>query len=151
MFTLVYLPPLWSIWLLQKPYQWIKGKCGDNRRLPWWLISKESACQAGDSDLIPGSGRTPGEGNGNLLHYSSLGNPMDRGACWATVHGVTKSRTRLSNETTTTTNGDNHLCKLSPSAVLVSTTSAGMSYCFSFTIWAGMVSSFRASTWPFLL
>ena len=66
--------------------------------------------------MIPGSGRTPGEGNGNLLHYSSLGNPMDRGAWWATVHGVAKSRTRPSNETTTTNNGDNHLCKLSPAA-----------------------------------
>ena len=42
--------------------------------------------------LIPGSGRFPGEGNGNLLQYSCLENSMDRGAWWATVHGVTKSR-----------------------------------------------------------
>ena len=43
--------------------------------------------------LIPGSGRSPGEGNGNPLQYSCLENPMDRGAWWATVHGITKSRT----------------------------------------------------------
>ena len=43
--------------------------------------------------LIPGSGRSPEEGNGNLLQYSCLGNPMDRGTCRATVHGVSKSRT----------------------------------------------------------
>ena len=41
---------------------------------------KESACNAGDSGLVPGLGRSPGEGNGNLLQYSCLGNPMDRGA-----------------------------------------------------------------------
>ena len=45
---------------------------------------------------IPGSGRSLGEGNGNPLQYSRLGNPMDREAWWATVHGVTKSWTRLS-------------------------------------------------------
>ena len=50
--------------------------------------SKESTCNAGDSGLIPGSRRSPGEGNGNLLQYSCLGNPMIRGAWWATVHGV---------------------------------------------------------------
>ena len=44
---------------------------------------------------VPGSGRPPEGGNGSLLPYSRLENPMDRGACWATVHGVTKSRTRL--------------------------------------------------------
>ena len=46
---------------------------------------KESACNAGDLGWIPGSGRSPGEGNGNLLHYSCLGNPMEREAWWATV------------------------------------------------------------------
>ena len=55
--------------------------------------SKESACSAGDAGSIPGSGRSPGEGNGNPLQYSCLENPMDRGAWRATVHGVTKSRT----------------------------------------------------------
>ena len=46
---------------------------------------------------IPGLGRCPGEGNGNPLQYSCLANPVDRGTCWATVHGVTKSWTRLRN------------------------------------------------------
>ena len=58
--------------------------------LPWWLSSKESACQAGDVGLIPEIGRSPGEGDGNPLQYSCLGNPMDRGVWWATVHGVAK-------------------------------------------------------------
>ena len=49
--------------------------------------SKESACNAGDLGLIPGLGRSPGEGNGNPLQYSCLENPMDGGAWWATVHG----------------------------------------------------------------
>ena len=60
---------------------------------------KASAYNAGDPGLIPGSGRPPGEGNGNPLQYSCLENSMDRGAWWATVHGVAKSRTRLSNFT----------------------------------------------------
>ena len=54
---------------------------------------KESICNAGGLGLIPGLGRSPGEGNGYQLQYSCLGNSMDRGAWWATVHGVTKSRT----------------------------------------------------------
>ena len=60
---------------------------------------KASAYDEGDPGLIPGSGRSPGEGNSNPLQYSCLENPMDRGAWWATVHGVAKSRTRLSNFT----------------------------------------------------
>ena len=56
---------------------------------------KASACNAGDLSLIPGLGRSPGEGNGNPLQYSCLENPMDGGAWWATVHGVTKSQTQL--------------------------------------------------------
>ena len=55
--------------------------------------SKESACNEGDLGSIPGSGRSPGEGNGNPLQYSCLENSMDGGAWWTTVHGVTKSRT----------------------------------------------------------
>ena len=51
---------------------------------------KASACNVGDLGLIPGSGRSPGEGNGNPLQYSCLENSMDRGAWWATVHGFTK-------------------------------------------------------------
>ena len=56
---------------------------------------KVSVCSAGDQGLIPGLGRSPGEGNGNPLQYSCLENPMDGGAWWAAVHGVAKSRTRL--------------------------------------------------------
>ena len=62
---------------------------------------KASACNAGDLGSIPGSGRSPGEGNGNPLQYSCLENPMDGGPWWATVHGVAKSRTRLSDFTFT--------------------------------------------------
>ena len=51
---------------------------------------KESACKAGDMGLIPGLGRSPRGGNGNQLQYSCLGNPMGRGAWWATVYRVTK-------------------------------------------------------------
>ena len=60
-----------------------------------WLSDKESAFKAGDAgDMgsLPGSGRSSGVGNGNLLLYSWLENSMDRGAWWATVHGVAKSR-----------------------------------------------------------
>ena len=51
---------------------------------------KNSPVNEGDADSILGSGRFPGEGNGNPFQYSCLGNPMDRGAWWATVHGVAK-------------------------------------------------------------
>ena len=64
--------------------------------LPRWLSSKRSACSAGDTGLIPGLGRSPGEGNGNPLQYSFLGNPMDRGAQQAIVRGVANSQTQLS-------------------------------------------------------
>ena len=59
--------------------------------------SKKSACNAGDLGSIPGSGSSPGEGNDNPLQYSCLKNSMDREARRATVHGVTKSQTGLSN------------------------------------------------------
>ena len=62
-----------------------------------------SAYNAGDLGSIPGSGRSLGEGNGNPLQYSCLENPMDGGAWWATVHGVAKSQTRLSEFTFTFT------------------------------------------------
>ena len=54
---------------------------------------RESACNTGAPGSIPGSRRSPGEGNGNPLQYSSLENSKDRGAWWATVHGVAKSQT----------------------------------------------------------
>ena len=60
-----------------------------------------NAWDTGDMSLIPWSGRSFGEGNGNPLQYSCLGNPMDRGSWWATVHGVAKSQTRLSTYTAT--------------------------------------------------
>ena len=62
---------------------------------PGGSVGKESSCSAGDWGSIPGSGRSPGEGNGNPLHYSCLENSMDSGAWWATVHGITKSQTQL--------------------------------------------------------
>ena len=60
------------------------------------LDAKESDGNVGDLGSIPGLGRSPGEGNGNPLQYSRLENSMDRGTWWATVHGVTKSQTQLS-------------------------------------------------------
>ena len=58
-------------------------------------VGKESTCSAGDAGLIPELGRFPRGGHGNPLQYSCLENPMDRGAWQATIHRVTKSRTRL--------------------------------------------------------
>ena len=69
---------------------WLDFSCGS--------ASKESACNAGDPGLIPGLGRSPGEGNGNPLQYSCLENSMDGGAWWATVHGVIKSQTQLNDK-----------------------------------------------------
>ena len=69
----------------------------DNERgFPGGSDVKESACNAGDLDSIPGLGRSPGEGNAYPLQYSYMDNPMDRGTWQATVHGVSKSRTQLS-------------------------------------------------------
>ena len=70
-----------------------------NLRFPGGSEVKASACNAGHLGSIPGSGRSPREGNGNPLQYSCLGNPMNAGAWWPTVHGVTKSRTQLSDFT----------------------------------------------------
>ena len=73
---------LWSLWVSQVV-----------------LVVKNLSANAGDTrvvGLIPGLGWSPGVGNGNPLHYSCLKNSIDRGAWWATVHGVTKSWTRLS-------------------------------------------------------
>ena len=65
--------------------------------LPDGSDGKESVCNAGDLGLTPGSGRSPGEGKGYPLQDPCLENPMDRGAWWATVHGVTKCQTQLCN------------------------------------------------------
>ena len=66
-----------------------------NQGFPGGSDGKESVCNAGDLGLIPGSGRSPGEGDGNPLHCSCLENSMDKGAWWAIVHRVIKSPTRL--------------------------------------------------------
>ena len=73
---------------MEKPYL-ISTR--QEKELPQWLSSKESACNAGYAGLIPESGRGHGKGNGNQLQYSCLENLMDRGPWWATVHRVAKS------------------------------------------------------------
>ena len=67
--------------------------------IPFSLEGKESACTVGDVGLVPGLGRSPGQGNGNPLQYSCLENPVDKGALHSRDH---KCWTRHSNETTTT-------------------------------------------------
>ena len=69
------------------------------RGFPGSSDGKVSAYNVGDLGSIPGSGRSPGEGNENTLQYSCLENPMDQGAWWARVHGVAKSQTQLSDFT----------------------------------------------------
>ena len=64
-----------------------------DKGFPHSSVGKESVCNAGDLGLIPGLGRSPGEGNGSPLQYFCLENPMNRGAWQATVLGVTKSWT----------------------------------------------------------
>ena len=64
-----------------------------NVGFPGSSMVKNPSANAGDMSLIPGLGRSPGEGNGNPLQYSCLENPMDRRAWWSTVHGVGKSQT----------------------------------------------------------
>ena len=68
--------------------------------LPQWLSREESTCNAGDVGLIPESRRSPEGGHGNPLQYSCWENPMDRGARWAAVHGVTESDTTQATEHT---------------------------------------------------
>ena len=72
------------------------GGIATKRGLPYSWNGKESSCDAGDQDSIPGLGRSSGEENGNPLQYSCLENSLDREAWQATVHGVTKSQTWLS-------------------------------------------------------
>ena len=72
-----------------------------NKGFPGGSDGKESACNMGDPSLIPGSGTSPGKGNGNPVQYSCLENPMDGGAWRATVHGVTQSWTQPSDFTFT--------------------------------------------------
>ena len=68
------------------------GNICEGKGFPCSSVGKESACNAGDAGSIPGSGRSPGEGNGNPFQYSCLENPMNRGAWQVTIHGVTRVR-----------------------------------------------------------
>ena len=81
----------------------VKGKLSRSikKGFPGSSDGEDSARSVGEPSSIPGLGRPPGEGNGNPPQYSCLENPMDRGAWWASLHRVTKSRTRLSNFTFT--------------------------------------------------
>ena len=84
----------WALWHVQFTLNqhWVLGEelvlPGMPSGFPGGSVGKNPPANAGDADSIPESGRSPGEGNDNPLQYSSLGNPMDRGAWWATVHGV---------------------------------------------------------------
>ena len=69
----------------------IKVFSSDSKGFPDSSVGKESACNEGDLGLIPGSGKSTGEGNGYPLQCSCLENSMDRGAQWATVHGIAES------------------------------------------------------------
>ena len=82
-----------------RPYSLCPWFVLNSQELPNSSVVKNPPANAGDAGLIPGSGRSPGVGNGNPLQYSCQGSPMHRGAWWATVHGVTKSRTRLGTHT----------------------------------------------------
>ena len=108
--------PSWAIWptggccwwrLIRNSLLWqfeLSGLTSLCLGFPGGSDGKESVCNAGDLGLIPGLGRSPGEGNGNILQYSCLENPMDRGAWWDAVHGVSKSQTQLEWLTQTHTN-----------------------------------------------
>ena len=72
---------------------------------PGMSDGKESACNAGDTSLIPGSGRSSGEGNNYPLQYSCLENSVNRGAWWATIHGIMRSQIRLRYRTWGNTHG----------------------------------------------
>ena len=89
-------------WEIKSSTENEKGKFGKgldtNGGFPGSSDDKESALSAADLGSVLELGRSPGEGHGTPLQYSCLENPMDRGAWWATVHGVTKRQTQLSNE-----------------------------------------------------
>ena len=70
----------------------LSSLCKGSWGFPGGSVVKNPPASAGEAGLIPGSRRSLGEGNGNALQYSYLGNPMDRGSWWATVHAVSKSR-----------------------------------------------------------
>ena len=83
----------YTIEMVNRPQRKLKPSLFYGRGFLSSSVGKESACNAGDLGLIPGSGRSPGGGNGNPLHYSCLENSMERGAWWAIVHGIPESDT----------------------------------------------------------
>ena len=87
----------WIIWQFVYKHRWRRDRLLIPVFLsfPHSLVGKESACSTEDLSSIPGLGRSPGQGNGNPLQYSCLENPMNRRACQATVHGVTRVRHNL--------------------------------------------------------
>ena len=85
------------------------GESSDLLGFPGGSDSEDSVFSVGDLGSIPGSGRSPGEGNGNPLQYSCLGNHMDRGAWWAAVHGIAKFH-NFSDSACTHTGTRTHLC-----------------------------------------
>ena len=94
-----------ATWIKAQPRReellWVLGPSMDPEAggsFPCGSAGKECACHAGDLGSMPGFGRSPGGGRGNPLQYACLENPRDRGAWRATVHGVEKSRTRLSKQ-----------------------------------------------------
>ena len=99
----------------KKPSQWGEKFALD---FPGGSDGKESAYNTGDTSLVPGSGRSPGERNGNPLQYTCLENSMDGGVWWASVHGVTKSwtwlsDTRIQTHTHTHTHAHTQVCFIS--------------------------------------
>ena len=87
---MLWRPPLWSFPQFLPVWGQNTRFLNGLRGLPRWLSDKESVCQAGNTGLVPESGRSPGEESGNPLQYSCLGNAMDGGAWRATVHAVRK-------------------------------------------------------------
>ena len=75
-----------ALWAMQQAMAQNSKSC---LRLPWWHSGKESSCHTGHAGSIPGLGGFLGDRDGSPLQYTCLGNPTDRGAWWATVHGIT--------------------------------------------------------------
>ena len=92
--VLISILGLWYLPRCHSPLHYFSIQ-GITNKFPGSSDGKEYACNAGDLGSIPGSGRSPGEGNGYPLQHSCLKNSMDRGAWQATVHGIAKSWTKL--------------------------------------------------------